>query len=126
MTKLVEANVSEHRECHEEDQGCIEKDQAGLANMGVVKEHEPGCCHAGRQRISRLPHDQEDGRDGEGAHSSGHGTVGDVRDLVCDVRVADVLEQEAAIVADEPSGEGKKKLSEGRVDVEEVGSLEVV
>ena len=94
--------------------------------MSVVEEQETSGGHTGGQRVSRLPHDQKDGRDGEGAHCSGHGAVRDVRDLVGDVRVANVLEQERAIVTDEPTSEREEELSERRVDVEEVGPLQVV
>lgn len=126
MAKLVEANVGEHGKGHEEDQGRIEEDQASLADVGVIEEHETGCSNAGWQRVSRLPHDHEDGRDGKSTHGRGHGAVCDVRDLVRDVRVTNVFEEEAAIVSDKPAGEGKEELSEGRVHIEEVGSLEVV
>lgn len=46
--------------------------------------------------------------------------------MVGDVRVADVLEEERSIVAGEPACEGEEELAEGRMDVEEVGTLEVV
>ena len=38
MTELVEANIGEHTDCHEEDQGSIQQDQSCLTNVCVVEE----------------------------------------------------------------------------------------
>jgi hypothetical protein len=126
VTLLVKANVGEHRERHEEDERSVEKDQARLANVGVVEEHETGRSDAGWQRVARLPHDHEDDRNGKGAERGGHGAVCDIWDLVRDVGIANVLEEEVALVSDDPASEGKEELSERRMDIEEVGSLQVV
>jgi len=53
-------------------------------------------------------------------------TKGQVRHIVFDVRVADILEQEATIKSNQPSHKSKQEFSEGRVNVEEIGALEVV
>ena len=126
MAKLVEADVAPDGEGHEENEGGIEEDESGLANVGVVEEHKTGSQNTGRQRVARLPHDHEDGRDGQGPHRGGHCAVCNVGDLVCDVRVANVLKQELAIVADQPACESEQELAERRMHIEEVGSLEVV
>jgi hypothetical protein len=70
--------------------------------------------------------DHEHNRHGERAQRGGHGAVCDIGDLVGDVRVADVLEEEVALVTDEPASEGEEELAKGRVNVEEVGALQVV
>lgn len=100
MTELVEADVTPDRESHEQDESGIEEDESGLANVGVVEEDETGSQNTGGQRVARLPHDHEDDRDGQGAHRGRHCAVCHVGHLVCDVRVANVLEQELAIVTD--------------------------
>jgi hypothetical protein len=46
--------------------------------------------------------------------------------VVGDVGIADVFEEEAAIIANEPAREGEQQLSKRGVNVEEVGSLQVV
>ena len=46
--------------------------------------------------------------------------------MVIDVGVANVLEEEAAIVAHEPAGECEQQLAEGWMNVEKVAPLEVV
>jgi hypothetical protein len=126
VTELVEADVTPDRESHEQDERGIEEDESGLANVGIVEEDETGGQDTGRQRVARLPHDHEDDRDGQGAHRGRHCAVCNVGHLVCDVRVANVLKQEIAIVADQPACESEQELAERRVHVEEVGSLEVV
>lgn len=85
MAELVEANVREHGQCHEEDERSVEEDQTGLANVGVVEKHEPSCSDASWQRVSRLPHDHEDNGHGEGAERGGHSSVCDIGNLVGDV-----------------------------------------
>jgi hypothetical protein len=74
----------------------------------------------------RLPHDEEDGGNGKRAERGGHRTVCDVGNVVGNVGVADVLEEEFAFVANNPSCKGEQKLSKRRVDIEEVCSLQVV
>jgi hypothetical protein len=94
--------------------------------VGVVEKHETGSGNASWQRIARLPHDEKNDRDGERAQRRGHGAVCDIWDLVGNVRIANVLEEKVALVSNQPSGEGEEKLSERRVDIEEVGALQVV
>jgi hypothetical protein len=126
VTELVEADVTPDRESHEQDERGVEENESGLANVGIVEEDEAGSQDTGRQRVARLPHDHEDNRDGQGAHRGRHCAVCNVGHLVCNVRVADVLKQEVAIVTDQPACESEQELAERRVHVEEVGSLEVV
>lgn len=40
MSLLVEFDVAEYTECHEEDECGIEKDQTSLADMRVIEENE--------------------------------------------------------------------------------------
>jgi hypothetical protein len=126
VTELVEADVAPDGESHEQDESGIEEDKSGLADVGVVEENETGSQNTGRERVARLPHDHEDGRDSQCTHGSGHCAVCNVGHLVCDVRVANVFKQEFAIVADQPACESEQELAKGRVHVEKVGSLEVV
>ena len=75
--------------------------------MGIVKQDEGSSSDAGWQRIARFPHDHKDSWNGESTQKSRHGPVGDIGDLVVDVRVPYVVEEKVAIVADEPAGESK-------------------
>jgi len=79
---LIEANVAEDREGHEEDERSIEEDEAGLADVGIVEQQEAGGSDAGGQRVARVPHNHEDNGNGEGAEGGGHGAVGDIGDFV--------------------------------------------
>lgn len=126
MSKLVEFNVAEHTEGHEEDQRGVEKDESSLTDMRIVKQDEAGCQNAGRQRVARLPHDQEDDRNDQRAQERGQSSEGYIRDIVLDIGIADVVEQKVAIVTNEPADECEQKFGEGRVDVEEVGAVDVV
>lgn len=82
VTNLVEANVAPDGKSHEQDECGIEQDQASLANVCVVEKNESCSEDAGRKRVSRLPHDQEDDRDSESSHAGRHGAVCNVWDLV--------------------------------------------
>lgn len=126
MSQLVEPNVGQDGESHEEDKRGIEEDQTSLANVCVVQEHQTSSSDAGWQGVTRLPHDHEDNWNCKSAESSGHGTVCDIGNFIGDVRVANVLEQEVALVTDKPTSEGEEKLSERRVDIEEVCALQIV
>ena len=94
--------------------------------MSVIKKHEASSSDASRQRISRLPHDKEDNGYSERTERRRHSTVCDIGNIVGNVGVADVLEKKFALVSDKPASEGEQELSEGRMDIEEVGSLQVV
>lgn len=126
VSELVELNIEEQAASHGENQGGIQENEAGLANVGVVKEDQTSGEQASGKTVARLPHDEVRHGDGEGTEDSRQGTVSHVGDLVGDVGVANVLKVEATIVADQPAHEGEEELAEGRVDIEEVGSLEVV
>lgn len=126
MTKLVESNVAQHGECHEEDEGSIEQDESGLSNVCIIEKDKTSSQYAGRERVAGFPHDPVDGRDGQRAHCSGHCAVRDIWHLVGNVGVANVFKEKVSIIAYEPASKGEKELAKGRMDVEEVGSLEVV
>lgn len=126
VAELVEADVAPDGQSHEENEGGVEKNESCLANMGVVEEHKASSQDTGGQRVARLPHDHENGRDGQSTHRGRHCAVRNVGDLVCDVRVANVLKQKLAIVADQPACEREQELAKRRVHIEEVGSLEIV
>lgn len=72
MAKLVEANVAEDRESHEQNKGCIEQDQSRLANVRIVEENEACSENTCWQRVSGFPHDPEDSRHGKRTHHGGH------------------------------------------------------
>ena len=94
--------------------------------MRVVKEDHGSRNDTGGKAVARFPHNPEDNADRKRSHHCGHRSVCDVRDLVCDVRVADVFEEEGAIVSNEPACECEEELAKGRVNIEEVGALKVV
>lgn len=94
--------------------------------MGVIEKDESSSENASGQAVARLPHDQIGDGNGKGAENGRHSSVSDVGDLVGNIGVANVLEVKVAIVADQPAHEGEQELAKGRVDIEEVGSLEVV
>lgn len=60
VTELVEADVAPDGESHEENEGSIEEDQSGLADVSIVEENKTGSQNTSRQRVARLPHDHED------------------------------------------------------------------
>lgn len=94
--------------------------------MGIVEQDKSCCKNTGREGVSRLPHNVENNRYSQSAEESRHGTVGNIWDLVRDIGVADVLEVEAPIITNEPAHQRKQKLSEGRMDIEEVRAFEIV
>lgn len=126
VPQLVKFDVEEETARHGENQGGVQKNQAGLADVGVVKEDEASGHDTGGKAVARLPHDQVRYGHGQGTQNSGHRAERDVGNLVRDIRVANVLEVEVAIVADEPAHKGEQELSKGRVNIEEIGSLEIV
>lgn len=126
VSQLVESNVAQNAQSHEEHQCRIQQDETSLSNVRVVEKNDGSCNNACREAVARLPHDQEDNTDRQGTHHSRHRPVCDVWNSVGDVGIANVLEEEGSIVANEPAGECEEELAKGRVHVEEVGSLEVV
>ena len=125
VAQFVELDITQETACHGEDQGGVEKNQACLTNVSVVKEHQAGRDNARWNTIGGFPHDQEDDGYSQSTQQSGQGAESNVGDMVCDVRVTNILEVEVAIISDEPSGKSEKELSQGWVDVQEVGSLQV-
>lgn len=71
VPQLVEPNIEQQAARHGEDEGGIEKDQSRLAYVGIVEEDETSGKETGRQAVARLPHDQIDNRDGQGAQDGG-------------------------------------------------------
>ncbi|KAI7968902.1 hypothetical protein EIK77_007597 [Talaromyces pinophilus] len=123
---FVEFDVAEDAQSNTQDQASIQQDQSVFANVSIVKNHQSGSQNTGWQRISRLPHDVKDDRNSQGSKSCGQSAVCEVGDFVRDVGIANILKGKAAIVADQPADEGKQQFGEWRVNVEEVGSLQVV
>lgn len=126
MATLVELDVEQQAAGHGENEGCIKEDQASLSNVRIVQQDQGRGDYAGRHTVARLPHNEICNRDGQGSQNSRKRTERDVGNLVGNVRVADVFEVEMAVVAHEPTHEGEKQLSERRVDIEKVCSLEIV
>jgi hypothetical protein len=126
VAELVEPDVAQETAGHGEDERRVEQDEPCLANVRVVEQDKGRGDNASGKAVAGLPHDQVDDGDGHGAQEGGHRPECDIGDLVRDVRVADVLEVEVAIVTDEPASEGEEQLAEGRVHVEEVRLLQVV
>jgi hypothetical protein len=126
MSELVESDVAKHTQCHEENQSGIQQDKTCLSDVRVVKEDEGSRDDTSRKAVAGLPHDQEDHADRQRSHHGGHRSVGDVWNLVGDVRVANVLKEERSIVSNQPASECEQELAKGRVHVEEVSALKVV
>ena len=122
----MELDVAEQAARHGKHKGGVEEDQARLANVGVVEEDKTGGNQASRKAVARLPHDHVDNGDGKGAENGGQRAESNIRDLVADVGIANVLEMEVAIIANQPAHKGKEQLAEWRVNIEEVCSLEIV
>lgn len=123
---LVKLDVAQQAAGHGEDESGIEEDEAGLADVGVVEKDENGGDEAGGDTVARLPHDEVGDGDGQGTEDGGESTEGDVGDLVVNVGVANVFKLEVAVVANEPAHEGEEELGKRGVNIEEVGSLEIV
>jgi hypothetical protein len=126
VAQLVELDVAQEAASHGENKRGIQQDQASLANVRIVQENQSSGDDAGGQAVARLPHDEVGDGHGAGTKDRRKGSVRDVGNLVRNVGIANVLEVEVAIVSNKPSHEGEEQLSEGRVDIEEVGSLQVV
>jgi len=126
VSQLVELDVAEEAARHGEDEGCVKENESGLTDVRIVEEDETGGHQTSRKTVTRLPHDQVDHRDSQGAKKRRKRAEGDIGDLVNGVRVANIVEVEVAIVTDEPTDECKKKLAKGRVYVEEVSFFEIV
>ena len=97
-----------------------------MGNVSVVEEDKTGSGHACWQRVTRVPHDQEDDRYSQRTQSRRQSPVRDVRDFVGNVGISNVFEQKFSLVAYKVAHEGEQKLAKRWVDIEEVGSLEVV
>jgi hypothetical protein len=61
-------------------------------------------------RVPTLPHDRKDDRRNRTPKERRKRPQSNVRNLVVNVRLADVFELEVAVVADEPALEGEKEL----------------
>lgn len=96
----------------------------------VVKQHTEQNQSRGNQTrgeaIPAFPHGQKHYRNGEGTHECRHSSKGHVWDLVIDIRVANVVKLEVAIISNEPAHEGEQELSEWRMDIEKVCPLQVL
>lgn len=58
MAALVELDVEQQATSHSENQGGIQKNQAGLSNVCVVEENETGSNESSRDAVARFPHNQ--------------------------------------------------------------------
>lgn len=98
MPQLVEFDVGEQAAGHGKDQCGIEEDEAGLADMRIVEKDQASGNDTSRQTVSRLPHNQVCDRHGQGAEDGRERSECDIGDLVGNVRVANVVEVEVAII----------------------------
>lgn len=126
VSKLVELDVEQQTASHGKNQSRIEKNESGLANVGVVKQNQASSNDTSWQTVARLPHDQVGDRHGQGAENGGHSSKSDIGDLVGDVGIANVLEVEVTVISNKPAHKREQELAERRMDIEEVGSLEIV
>ena len=80
------------------------------ARSGLTDEDEAGAEDADQTRVATLAHDAvHDGRD-RAAEERGQHAQADVRHLVLDVAVPDVLKLKVAVVPDDPAGESEQQL----------------
>jgi hypothetical protein len=126
VSEFVPLDVKEKTAGHGKNQSSIQKDKSGLANVGVIEKDKASGKDTSWKAVARLPHDEVRNSDSQSTESSGQSSEGHVRDLVRNVGVANVIEVEVTIVTDQPADKSEEKLAERRVDIEEVGSLEVV
>lgn len=126
MSKLVPLDVEKKTASHGENESSIQEDKSGLSNMGIVKKEKTGGEDTGGKTVARLPHDEVCNGDSQGAEGGRQSSESHVGDLIRDVGVTNVIEVEVAIVTDQPADKGEEELAERRVDIEEVGSLEVI
>jgi hypothetical protein len=126
VSKLIPLDVEEKTAGHGKNQSSIQEDKSGLANVGVIEKDKTSGKDTSREAVARLPHDEVRNSDSQSTESSGQSSEGHVGDLVRNVGVANIVEVEVTIVTDQPADKSEEKLAERRVDIEEVGSLEVV
>lgn len=126
MSLLVELDVAQQAQCHEEDEGRVEEDKSSLTNVRVIEQDEAGRKNAGWQRVARLPHDEEYNGNSQRTQQSRESPISHVWYIVLDVRVPNVVEKKLSVVANKPADQSKQEFGEGRVDIEEVEPLEVV
>lgn len=126
VSELVPLDVKEKTAGHGKNQSSIQEDKSGLADVGVIEEDKTSGKDTSREAVARLPHDEVRNSDSQSTESSGQSSEGHVGNLVRNVGVANVIEVEVAIVTDQPADKSEEKLAERRVDIEEVGSLEVI
>jgi hypothetical protein len=93
---------------------------------GITEKHKNGSGNGSRQAVATLLHGKEHHRHGHSSKHCGHRAERNIRNAIRNVRVSDVLKLEVTIVANEPAHEGEQELSERRVDIEEVSSLQVL
>jgi hypothetical protein len=110
VPQLVEPDVAVKRHSHEQDQGRVEEDEAGLSDVGVVEEDEGGGEEGDDLGVAALAHDQVHHSGHDRAEDGAERAEADVGDVVGDVVVADVLELEVAVVADQPALGGEHQL----------------
>ncbi len=91
--------------------------------MGIVEQDESCWYNASWYGIPRLPHDQEDCRDSQSPEKGRQSSESDVRHIIGDVGVSNVIKKKVPVVADEPAHKSEKKLPKRRVNIEEICSL---
>lgn len=108
MSELIKFDVAQQTAGHREDKRSIKQNQACLSNVCVIEENQAGCENASRKSVARFPHYVEDHWDSQSSQKSRHGTKCNIRDLVVDVRVANIFEVEMSIIAHEPTHQREK------------------
>lgn len=84
--------------------------QLTIAENEPTQEDEKRGEHGREDRAAARSHRREDERRDEGAEQGGQRAHGDIRHAAVDVRVADILKLEAAVIAREPGGARQKEL----------------
>ena len=123
---LVEANVRVKTEHHEEDERGVEQDEPVLRDMRIVEQDHHGAHRGNAWAVATFPHDGIGKRDLRTAHNSRSCAHLDVRNIVLEVLVPNVVKLELAIESCDPAAEGVEELGKRWVYIEEVFALEIV
>jgi hypothetical protein len=94
--------------------------------MGIVKQDQGSSQDACWERVTGFPHDQVDDDNGKGTEKGRDGSKCDIRNVIGNIGFSDVVKEEMAIVSNDPTDKGEEQLSKGRMNVEEIGALEIV
>ena len=95
-------------------------------NKTPTEQDDRGGEDGNNGRVTAFLHDSVDNGDSETTEDGGKSTHAHVGDMSLSVAVANVLEAEVTVIADEPACETEEEFRKWRVDVEVVLSEDVI